>query len=318
MRKALLRNLGILLLILVLPSCELFWDAPETPALHVLIVALDYSKTEQIPIEEDLWFLNEIPGPVVDAHELARALHQLGTEEFFDQDVHITLMTEEAGYTPPDNRIPSRQRVASRLEQYQTEVGEQDTFLLYYAGHGGTGAPMILASETGGTLGTYFTPDEIRSLVSEIPGNKAMIFDTCHSGQIIYDYPRTEEAASYDPHMFIISASAADETSQENAFVYTGHNHGWFSYTLLEALGWDHYLPGEAVTIDGRELTGWGNLTESASIPTLQAGEILLGTLYRYITWYFSENNGWITLQTPHVSEGPTDLVLFSDRWSFH
>jgi hypothetical protein len=229
------------------------------------------------------------------------------------------MMTEEAGYTPPDNRIPSQLRVVDRLQQYQTEVGEQDTFLLYYAGHGGIGAPMILANETGGPLGTYLTPDDVRSLVSEIPGNKAIIFDTCHSGQIIYDYPRTEEVASYDPHMFIISASAADETSHEYEFVYEDHDHGWFSYTLLQALGWDHYrLPTESMTIDGRELTGRGTLIDRASIPTMQAGEILLGTLYRYITWHFSENSRWVTQQTPHVSEGPTDLVLFSDRWSSH
>jgi hypothetical protein len=311
MKKHMLRNLGVLLLIIVLSSCELFWEAPPPPQLHVLIVALDYSKTTD--------YLNELPGPIIDAHELARAFQQLGTEDFFDQEVHITMMTEEAGYTPPDNRIPSQLRVVDRLQQYQTEVGEQDTFLLYYAGHGGIGAPMILANETGGPLGTYLTPDDVRSLVSEIPGNKAIIFDTCHSGQIIYDYPRTEEVASYDPHMFIISASAADETSKENAFVYADHNHGWFSYTLLQALGWDHYrLPTESVTIDGRELTGRGTLTDRASIPTRQAGEILLGTLYRYITWHFSENNGWITIQTPQVSGGPTDLVLFSDRWSSH
>jgi hypothetical protein len=45
MKKHMLRNLGVLLLIIVLSSCELFWEAPPPPQLHVLIVALDYSKT---------------------------------------------------------------------------------------------------------------------------------------------------------------------------------------------------------------------------------------------------------------------------------
>ena len=309
----------ILMIILLVSACELFWDEPAPPTLRVLIVALDYHHTSQF----EAYPISHINGPIVDAKELAVALAHLGSETHFAMETQVTMMLEESGYVSDDDRIPSQERIFNQMRRYEAsgdlEAADNDLFLFYYAGHGGAnGASLITASEDGSTAAKVITSDELLERMSAIPGRKVLLLDTCHSGQAITVYPRTEAQRSqlpYNPHLFTITASAADQLSHESEFTVFSHKHGWFSYYLLEALGWNHFhITGSSAMIEGREISVLGSLMSKYDIPVYRKTEILLGDIYRYIMHQFGPVRNWLHMQTPQTSGGPTDIVLLSNR----
>ncbi len=321
--KKILLTLTVIPLLLVLVSCELFLEKPLKPTIHALFIGLDYSTTNRVYIEGEPYGLSYLSGTIGDVFEVAVSIEQLSGTTYFDFAYEVVLMTEEDGYTPPSGRLPTRDNVLAQLAQFSPgggmEVKEHDIFLLYYAGHGGEdGYPLLLSSEHS-NLGTYVTEKELNDSVGAIAGTKVIILDTCHSGQIVEEYPRTasdRQSATYHANLFSLTASSASQVSREDDFPSIGHRHGYFSLYFLDAIGWNHISEDNSTaTLDGREISVPGEMRVKDDIPTYRNGTILLGDAYRYIINNFRYAEQWITFQTPQTSGGPKDLVLFSDRW---
>ena len=173
------------------------------------------------------------------------------------------------------------------------------------------------------------SPDELAHAVSALPGRQLVLLDSCHSGAHEIPYPLTQgertgqalAASGYSPRLTMVLASSAAQLSWETTL--EGHKHGYFSYYLLEALGWRHdsTSPVEfsnAGTIgidDDLERTVSGHLYTLAAPPALDGTWITATSLYETIRDSFaSKLYGLATLirtQTPQTNDGPLDMVLF-------
>lgn len=322
-KKALLMGI-VLITLLSLLSCELFLEKPPKPTINALFISLDYHETTLVTINSITYSLPYLPGVIPDIEEVSVALNLLSDENHFDMEINNVMMIEKNGYTTPSDRIPSKPNIESVIKSFYPggtrEMSDDDIFLLYYTGHGGdTGEPLLIADPTTADYGSYLTTEELNEWIKGISGKKAIILDTCHSGQVITDYPRKldeRESSLYDPHAFYLSASAAEQLSQEDYFSEIGHNHGHFSIYFLDAIGWNHISETNTeATIDGRTISVPGQLKPMEDIPSLAQGNITLTGIYKYVTEKFTFAQDWISSQTPQTGNGPLDLVLFSEHW---
>ncbi|MDD4574661.1 MAG: hypothetical protein PHR69_10650, partial [Sphaerochaeta sp.] len=109
------------------------------------------------------------------------------------------------------------------------------------------------------------------------------------------------------PDLFVLTASTHTD-SYEMSFG-TGanaHNHGVFTYTLLEALGWDHPHSADISTVTSQDPLAAKN------------GRITVDGLFKYIKKNQALNTriklfrDWSEYQHPMTTGGPLDLVLFN------
>lgn len=324
MKRKLLSTAIILILLVSLLSCELFLEKPPKPTIHALFISLDYHETQKVIIDAKEYDLGYLPGVITDIEEVAVALNLLSEDDYFNMEINNLMLVEKSGYSTPTDRIPSKANVQSVIESFQPggprEIGEHDIFLLYYAGHGGdTGQPLLLADPEIEDYGSYLTTNELNQWVGNIAGKKIIILDTCHSGQIITNYPRSadeRESPAYDPHTFYLSASTTAQLSQEALFPEIGQTHGYFTLYFLNAIGWNHLSEENTeVEIDGQDISVQGKLGEMEDIPSLSQGSITISKIYQYIINNFMFAQHWISSQTPQTGDGPLDLILFSESW---
>lgn len=318
MRRYLIFSLGILLSTIFI-SCELFLTQPPKPKLHAMYIGLDYHYTISVESNDNTYNLSNITGPIQDIKEVAVAIEQLKSERYFSQGGSSILLVEEEDFDAPVQLLPTQNGIKNRIETYykgnSNEITENDIFLLYYTGHGGSAdMPMIVASE-GSPVGEVITKKEITDWVKPIQGKKIIILDSCFSGQVVDEYPREpdeRDIGSYVPGTFFLSASAASQTAKEARFIEIDHRHGFFSYYFLRAIGWNHSPEATSQMEIGtgehmRDITVPGRI----DFPTLNGGVMSLGDIYRYISDYFRFTERWITYQTPQTTLGPIDLILF-------
>lgn len=306
----------ILLSSLLWVSCELMLEKPAKPTIHALFISLDYYDTAN-PSS-----VGPLPATLIDAKEMMAALDSLSDEFSMDIEYSVLFDGENDRSDNPSKR-PNRTNIQTHIESH-ADVSEDDIFLLFYSGHGDeNGNSLIVLQETLGLQQTYdvVTSEDLANWLSVISAKKLLILDTCFSGYVIPEYPssftdRETSHAGYDPTAFYLTASSANQESHEGEFSDIGHNHGYFSRYLLEALGWNHDMDLETpVEADGKNYTVAGKLNPSSAWPNYQNGSILVGDLFSYITNTFWFKEGWISFQRPQTGSGPLDMVLFSDRW---
>jgi len=309
--RILLGIVSIALIVSVI-SCELLLEKPAKPTIHALFVSLDYYDLDQ----------KNLDGTINDAEEVAVALNLLAGE-YFNVDINTSLMFEKNGDTLPiGDKYPTKNNIRQKIEAYTLDatIGENDIFFFYYSGHGGEAdQPMVVAETEGNSATVTISTQEFATWIQPIKAQKIIILDSCYSGQIIEDYPRTDEdrqIQDYDPNAFYLSAASDSQLSSETMFYSIGHRHGFFTLYLLDAIGWNHVSEiNTELTIDSRNLSVPGRLDLKDNIPTFTNGNILIGDVFRYITDAFRFTEGWISFQTPQTGDGPLDLVLFSEHW---
>lgn len=334
--KALL--LGIVLLILVsLLSCELFLEKPEKPTIHALVIGLDY-KNNYYSDGSTLYTSDDLEGTINDAKEIAAALYRRGEE--METDVRVTLMLQEGATLLPDTvaqaeadypLYPIIENIQTQIQRINSEMTEDDIFLLYYAGHGygDTTVPndnqgALALAETKKAIGVApVSVEELQAVLVTVKGSKLLIMDSCYSGTHEAEYPTSppnDENSSvhmvYDPSQFFLLASATDQLSWEFA---SPEIHGYFTGQVLENLGWQHTDSSEIKVYDPdagtRTETIIGKIEAGSEAPIERNGTIYLGDLFANIPEYTENDGGSRVTQTPQTGNGPLDLVLFSEHW---
>lgn len=313
--------ISLLLLSLVLISCELLLEKPARPRIHALFIALDYHDSPG----------NRLYGTIRDAKELDEALGALARR--FDQEyLPVRMFQEGSDPGASSAEYPTKAHILAKIAEIGTQVRENDVLFVYYAGHGmETSGNLAVAHPTDTTDYEIFPrTDFLEALDTVVQGNVIVVLDSCYSGLYVGEYPSEGlfdpgTTTSYNPRRLTVSAARGDETSQEIAILldypYVGydpskpfndprnHIHGAFTSAFLEALGWDHG-DGTGEQIDANDVITEvdGQLLPDADIPSLKQGSITVSDAYRLV-------RADISRHTPMTVQGPLDMVLFSDRW---
>jgi uncharacterized caspase-like protein len=322
--KKILSILSAILLLLLLLSCELFIKPPSSGKVYAILVALDYKNIERPK--------DELDGTINDARELTLAFEAVAKRANLDYTGYLFL--QEGGGTSNAtvhtigsdeaeiNTFPTPQNLIDGIEALGTVVTDEDLIIFTYSGHGLENGEIALAKE--GVKANSYTPaTNILDAFNTIAGRKLIILDTCYSGVSIPEsasshstvmhnniskwYKKYWEESQYTkPDLFVLTASA--DTLSYEAEDIDGHSHGLFSFSLLEALGWQHPHNLDLAAID---------ISKLPPPPATRSSIMSADSLYTYIRNYKNPNRSFSLFsfgqpQHPMVSGGALDMVLFT------
>jgi WD40 repeat protein len=171
-----------------------------------------------------------------DAQSFADALKLAGRNLFEVVNVS-TVLNQEA----------TRDHIGADIDKIARGMKPSDVFVFFLVGHGATldGRYYFLPSDFryGGDdsiRNSAITQDQLQSWFAEVPAKKTvLIFDTCESGSMTQEVIATRglehlvavERLTRAMGRTVLSASTADAPALEGY-----HNHGVYTYALLEAL----------------------------------------------------------------------------------
>ncbi|MDT4763306.1 caspase family protein [Sphaerochaeta sp. PS] len=297
-------------------SCELFMEEPLMKGkIYTVIIGLDYENSSH----------DNLSGTLNDAKELIETFAAVAERD--GREYHNYPMIQEEGSVPsvssfPSN-YPSKSNVEYNLAAIKALSTEDDLTILTYSGHGVELSGELVFGTTDPDSDTYMDVTELLSLMGEIKGKKLIILDSCFSGMAVQSSPSSTSTildnsiakffATYysaetyrKPDLFVLSASAHTDSYEDSFPSTVDHNHGYFSYALLQALGWDHPHAVDLTTVT----PGYP--------PAAKGGRITVDGLYQYILNHqgidsrFKIFNYTGFHQHPLTTGGALDLVLFS------
>ena len=311
-------------IVLILSSCELFYDEPVAGDVYAILVGLDYqNNTSQ----------DNLQGTLNDADELHIVLDSLAEQtdsDYFGYRFRQEGLsyTSEVNYligTTTVNAYPSITNIEKAIEALAYVTDENDLILFAYSGHGGEDGSIALA-KTSSSDGEYFY--DVQNLLDhfkKVNGRKLIILDTCYSGlslpvnpgstntvlgSSIDDwYAKYWENSSYElPDIYVLTASADTESYEVDldSSSTIDHYHGVFTAGLLEALGWGYPHP---------------DVEDLPMPPAARGSTLTVDALYAYsknyieglpdisLHWNLFSLSDYI--QHPLVSGGAMDMVLF-------
>ena len=330
MRKN-LPKLILLLLIstLALSSCELFWDKPMEGDVYTVTIGIDYKNNDT--------YKDDLDGTVPDARELFLTFDSVTSKS--DRNWTGYLLVQEGDARDADtfntsilagsDIYPSKTNLEQVLNTIKSTAKSNDLTILTYSGHGFNPSGELILAHTKTVDETIvfdelkLTPTTLLTWMSEIPGKKLVILDSCFSGHFV-DQSSSSLSLVYEnsindwfnqywssedytiPDIFLLTA-AADTESWEISVA--GHKHGDFTLTLLEGLGW----PDPHPTISDNPTS-----VDEVSLPRARKGSVLtVDSLYAYIkehqtypirsTFYWPRSN----VQHPMTNGGAMDMILF-------
>jgi hypothetical protein len=320
--------LGLALLgitILALTACELITPKPIAPTIHALFISLDY----EFLFNPNPRLDKSLKGTIRDAKELNAAMKSLS--QLMEIEYQETLMLQEGDdYLYDDLLFPTHDHILAKINHFASsgEIKPNDIFILYYSGHG-VGSIYNPALPERGNLVTappdssttdyqYITIDEIKEALQAIDATKLLIIDSCFSGHFVTEYPLTSEmrftlGSGFDADLYYLTAASDVQESYESELDEYGR-HGYFTYYLLKALGWDHSI-GSEITANGIITQVRGAIPENGVIPVLKNSKILVTDIYNYVSKSLKDRFGLFFNQTPQTGKGPMDMVLFDTTW---
>ncbi len=324
MRKA---GTIILLSLLILSGCEYFIDPgiQIEPKLYLFAIGIGY---EHSPI-------NDLDYTKADAAALSSQIAYLleGKMDYeiallMDEEEGFTLSAVDAANGIMEKAVLGKEAISiERLSEimmsqaFSNAPEDEDIIIFYYAGHG--------KDETGDLVYTYDYGDaenyeviSVRtlfdSLMAEMKGRKLIMLDSCYSGNFIEDGDLAE-LKSYDeegtlintgigaavslayrslggknsakPDCYVISAASKDQAAYEAK----EFGHGYFTYAILEYLGYDTQN------------------SEPCYTSKFDSSVITVSDLYQGIV----ENHpaaGMIKYDTPCITPSRYDMAVFSFR----
>ncbi|SFL13206.1 WD40 repeat domain-containing protein [Falsiroseomonas stagni] len=207
---------------------------PSRPVLHVLAIGVDdYSATAAQGIRS-------LANAVNDARTVAA---EFRTRFASDYDrVQATVLSD---------REASRESIASAFERLRSEVREQDTLVVFLAGHGLNQADRYLfiphlPEGTSLDDARRFALDDqtLVALWSAVPArNSILLLDTCHAGAFNMDFAATLQN---ETGRFVLAAASAQQEAADQA---AGRRNSPFSVAVQEALRGDPRRPSGAAGI---------------------------------------------------------------------
>lgn len=178
--------------------------------------------------------LSELPLAVNDAKAVAQTLTSV--PDGFPADNVILLATGES-----KDRAPTRANMKRFLKSYFDLAETNDTFLVYFAGHGITTAEdkLCLMTQDAAYADPAFTAfpfSELKAMLDACAAKrKILIMDACHAGKGRSDYVQSDAAIRQmqDAEGLVILSSC---DAKERSFEMEDKGHGAFTYYLLEGL----------------------------------------------------------------------------------
>lgn len=304
-----------LLSLFLIISCELFTDEPIKGDVYYINVGIDY---------ENYSGFNALYGTLNDAKELNKALEKVITSSGRTPKGYLMVQKGEFPVNILNPDYPSKTNVQNHLVSLRNEVTENDLTIFTYSGHGykETGH-LALAYSGNGKSADALDPATLLLWMADIPGKKLVILDSCFSGMAVEENPSStntilnnslakffETYHSSDtygkPDLFVLTASAHTDSYEAKFDSAVDHNHGFFTYALLEGLGWDHPHSTDLSTVNIQEL------------PAAKNNQITVDGLFKYIKKNQDINSRFVLFsnqpefQHPMTTGGPLDLVLFN------
>ncbi len=306
-----------LLSLLFITSCELFIDEPTKGDVYYINVGIDYANSSDI---------ETLSGTVNDAEELHTALGEVITKAN-GTGTGYRMIQEGSGYVRDETYIinstsisnyPSKTNIYDMLTNLKAITKADDLIIFTYSGHGyeETGH-LVLAKPGPGISSDSLAPQELLSWMATIPGKKLVILDSCFSGMFVEESPSsTNTILNNSIAKFFETYHSSDKYGKPDLFVLTAsvntlsyepkdvpHVHGFFTYALLEALGWEHSSETDPLLI---------TITYP---PAAKNGQITVDGLFKYIKAnqaIRSRLSLFTAYQHPKTTGGPLDLVLFN------
>jgi Uncharacterized protein containing caspase domain len=299
----------ILLLSLLLSSCELIIKQNPKPTINFVSVALKYNINHRLNgtlpdqdlMIEELRLLSEKAG------------YNFHSYRFREEDGVYTLKIDDgtAQTQPYISLVNPLKKFLQNAESFSQT--DSDILIFYYSGHGkNPTGDLVLSAD-----GTQNLPlQDLSGWIEPLDGKKLILLDSCFSGNIVTDTEGTlrqdeilsdgwntlfGNAFSNNKNTWVMTASQNNNQSIELEY----YNHGLFTYYLLKGLGASDPVNNVAGT--------------SSSLYSMD-GELTVAELYDYIEKHVSTNYTNQSLShnlppnSPQVTQNATsvlDLVLF-------
>lgn len=257
-----MRRIALISLLLILSlfiSCSIMPDR-SNQKVSILSVGLDYKDN----------IYRDLEGTVNDAKEVGMALKSLYDNRGIDCD--LTYMIQE-GYTVSysDDMYPNKDNVIKTIKIQN--LGYDDLFIFFYAGHGQTGqnGEMFLATGYDNISYSKLGIIDLLNALNSLKCRSIVILDSCYSGMMDPSNPTIpgNVAGMTDPHnnyrpndfkssikdifgnpwydmnkIIVLASASAREVAADGAKVSlsdgTIETHGYFTVALLKNLGWCH------------------------------------------------------------------------------
>ncbi len=300
--------LAIILLSLLLSSCEIFMEEPQAGKVYAILVALDYDGLNQ----------STLHGTIPDAVQQDEAFAALVGDEKFEGYLFIQekggIVDTKAINGTPIQLYPTIKNIEEAISALSGITTADDLVLFTFSGHA-KGGNIALAPNSGSAIETY----EVSRLLdgfSSVKGRKLIILDACETGYGVPSDPASSSTLmekaiaswyakyfngerSVKSDLFVMTSSATTDSYED---IFNGKLHGVFTYALLKALGWN---------VD----TG----TMSTTIPpAAKRGRLTVDGLLSYIKTHQTLKTKrslfkpFGDIQHPMVSGGALDMILFT------
>jgi uncharacterized caspase-like protein len=310
--------------LLFITSCELFTDEPTKGDVYYINVGIDYKNNGTYSLDPEDAEDDDLKGTVNDAKELHTALGAVITKAKRTGFPYPMIQEGTLPATPLVPMYPSKYNVQQKLIALKSETKANDLTIFTYSGHGEfTTGNLILATTTIGSppvASDQMGVRELLDLMAAIPGKKLIILDSCFSGMFVEKSPSStntvlnnsivkffETYHSSDtygkPDLFVLTASAHTDSYEPKD---APHPHGFFTYALLEALGWNHPHSSDLSTVTPQDppATKNGQITVDGLFKYVKANQAIPSRLKLF--------SNWSAFQHPMTTGGPLDLVLFN------
>ena len=306
--------------LLFITSCEFFIDEPIKGDVYYINVGIDYENNSDV---------NTLQGTVNDAEELHIALGSVIAKATRTGNGYRMIQKgsgylEDQTYTinsTPISNYPTKANIESILTNLKAITNPDDLTIFTYSGHGDENfGDLLLAKPSSGGAAESLDPATLLSWMALIPGKKLVILDSCFSGMFVEKSPSStntvlnnsivkffETYHSSDtygkPDLFVLTASAHTDSYEPKD---APHPHGFFTYALLEALGWNHPHSSDLSTVTPQDppATKNGQITVDGLFKYVKANQAIPSRLKLF--------SNWSAFQHPMTTGGPLDLVLFN------
>ena len=289
MKKSGLMILAVLLLLFSV-SCDTSFFSHDGQKVTVMVVGLDYARKGESTTSLS-WGSYPVPqlnGTINDAKEIGAALDSLYRDRDIEHEM-VFMISEGGNVIFTDSLYPTSSNVLKAIDKLKLELDEDDLFVFYFAGHGflqqrvegrvvKNNLQLITAEQYNGSPCTSLDYETLLASFRSLPCRSAVIIDACYSGS--FDPMNNTTPASFesslknifeenivtreDNKISVLAAAKWNERSWEGYKVKfpdgSEEEHGQFSGSILDILGWTHSSTATTVVknIDGSEIVANG------------------------------------------------------------
>ena len=292
MKKSGLIILAVFLLLFSV-SCDTSFFSHDGQKVTVMVVGLDYARKGG-SVTNLSWGSFDIPplnGTINDAKEIGAALDSLYRDRDIEHEM-VFMISEGGNVIFKDSLYPTSSNVLKAIDELKLKLDEDDLFVFYFAGHGflqqrveggvvKNNLQLITAEQYNGSPCTSLDYETLLASFRSLPCRSAVIIDACYSGS--FDPMNSSTPVSFesslkdifnkdniitkdDYKISVLTAAKWNEKSWEGYEVKfpdgSREEHGQFTGTLLDILGWEHSNTRTVTVknIDGSELVVNGYL----------------------------------------------------------